>query len=473
MNARQFWFILLARRKLILGVLAVTVLLTLAVNLVQQSTYKATASVLLNYKGVDPLTGVTTPGQLLPGYMATQIDIIGSKHVALRAVNALKLATIPEVQKQFLAATEGRGDIRDWLADLLRRKLDIVPSRESSVVDISFSGNSPQFAAQVANAFAEQYQYASVGLKTEPMKKAASYFGEQTRQLRDNVETAQSRLSKYQQEKGIVSLDSNRVDIELSRLNDLSAQLVAAQSAVMEAASRQQVATGSSSASPDVANNPLIQNLRISLAGAEGRFAETAQRLARNHPQYQSAQAELVRLRAELHSAMGTVARSVGSNADVLRQRESDLRAALALQHTRVLQLNRTRDELGVLIKDLDSAQRAFDVASARAFQTRIEAQSEQSDIAILNPATAPLEPSAPRLLLNTLAACIIGTVLGVIAALGRELQHRPVRSSDDLLALAQDATPVPLLGAISWNTAPPPRTLKALLPRRLRLRLT
>ena len=170
-----------------------------------------------------------------------------------------------------------------------------MPSRESSVVDISFSGNSPQFAAQVANAFAEQYQYASVGLKTEPMKKAASYFGEQTRQLRDNVETAQSRLSKYQQEKGIVSLDSNRVDIELSRLNDLSAQLVAAQSAVMEAASRQQVATGSSSASPDVANNPLIQNLRISLAGAEGRFAETAQRLARNHPQYQSAQAELVR----------------------------------------------------------------------------------------------------------------------------------------------------------------------------------
>jgi succinoglycan biosynthesis transport protein ExoP len=465
MNARQFWFILLARRTLILGVLAATVLLTLAVNLVQPSTYKATASVLLNYKGVDPLTGVTTPGQLLPGYMATQIDIIGSKHVALRAVNALKLAGSTEAQKQFMAATEGHGDIRDWLAELLRRKLDIVPSRESSVVDISFSGNDPVFAAMVANAFAEQYQYASVGLKTEPMKKAASYFGEQTRQLRDNVETAQSRLSKYQQEKGIVSLDNNRVDIELSRLNDLSAQLVAAQSAVMEAASRQQVANGSG-ASPDVTNNPLVQNLRISVAGAEGRFADISQRLARNHPQYQSAQAELGRLRTELQTAMTTVARSVGSNADVLRQRERDLRAALSLQHTRVLELNRTRDELGVLIKDLDSAQRAFDAASARAFQTRIEAQSEQSDIAILNPAVAPLEPSAPRLLLNTLAACIIGTVLGVTAALARELQHRPVRSSDDLLAL--DA--VPLLGTISWGTAPPPRTLKALLPRRLRL---
>ena len=466
MNARQFMFILLARRKLILGILAATVLLTLAVNLVQSSTYKATASVLLNYKGVDPLTGVTTPGQLLPGYMATQIDIIGSKHVALRVVDSLKLASSPAAREQFMAAADGRGDVRDWLADLLRRKLDILPSRESSVVDISFSGADPQFAAVVANAFAEEYQRASVGLKTEPMKKTASYFGEQTRQLRDNVETAQSRLSKYQQQKGIVSLDNNRIDIELSRLNDLSAQLVATQSAVMEAASRQQVANSTGGASPDVANNGLIQSLRISLAAAEGRFADISQRLARNHPQYQAGQAELARLRSELQAAMGTVAQSVGSNATVLRQREQALREALAQQHTRVLELNRTRDELGVLIKDLDSAQRAFDAASARAFQTRIEAQSEQSDIAILNPAVAPLEPSGPRVLLNTLAAFIIGTVLGVTAALARELQRRPVRSGDDLLALDT----VPLLGTINWGTAPPRRKLTSLLPRRLRL---
>lgn len=466
MNARQFLFILMARRTLILGVLAASVLLTLAVNLLLPNTYRATASVLLNYKGVDPLTGVTTPGQLLPGYMATQIDIIGSKHVALRVVDSLKLANSAAVREQFLAAADGRGNIRDWLAELLRKKLDILPSRESSVVDISFSGADPQFAAAVANAFAEEYQRASVGLKTEPMKKAASYFGEQTRQLRDNVETAQARLSKYQQQKGIVSLDNNRIDIELSRLNDLSAQLVAAQSAVMEAASRQQVASGSTGVSPDVANNALIQSLRISLTAAEGRFADIAQRLARNHPQYQASQAELTRLRGELQTAMATVARSVGSNADVLRQREQALRTALAEQHARVLELNRTRDELGVLIKDLDSAQRAFDAASARAFQTRIEAQSEQSDIAILNPAVAPLEPSAPRVLLNTLAACIIGTVLGVAAALARELQRRPVRSSDDLLIL--DA--IPLLGAISWGAGRPPRKLKTLLPRRLRL---
>ena len=48
----------------------------------------------------------------------------------------------------------------------------------------------PAFAAAVANAFADEYQKITVQLKTEPAKKASSYFNEQTRQLR------QDRLSE-------------------------------------------------------------------------------------------------------------------------------------------------------------------------------------------------------------------------------------------------------------------------------------
>jgi len=448
MSLHQFLLILLARKKIILATLLTTVALALGASLVLSKTYKATASVLLNYKGVDPLTGLTMPGQLLPGYMATQIDIISSKNVALRVVDALRLASVPDVIRQFREANEGRGSVRDWLADLLLKKLDIVPSRESSVVEISFKGADPQFAAAVANAFADEYQKITVQLKTEPAKKASSYFNEQTRQLRDNVEAAQARLSKYQQEKGIVSLDTNRVDVELARLSDLSAQLVQAQSAAMEANSRQAAASASALGSPDVANNVLIQTIRSNLALAEGKFADTSQRYGSNHPQYLAAKAELDKVRSELAAATGTVARSVGANAQVLRQREAELREAVAQQKTRVLELNRARDELGVLLKDLDSAQRAFDAASQRFSQTRIEAQSEQSDISLLNPAVAPLEPSSPRVLLNGLVAVLLGTILGVGLALLLELLNRPLRSSGDL----KDMLGIPVLGTIEWQ---------------------
>ena len=468
MNLHQFLLIMLARKKIILATLALTVLLTLGISLVLQKTYKATASVLLNYKGVDPLTGLTMPGQLLPGYMATQMDIISSKNVALRVVDSLRLASSSAILEQFIASTEGRGNVRDWLADLLLRKLEILPSRESSVVEISFKGSDPQFAASVANAFADEYQRISVQLKTEPMKKASAYFNEQTKLLRDNVENAQARLSKYQQEKGIVTLDFNRADVELARLNELSQQLVAVQGLAIEANSRGRMAHGAAADSPDVANSGLIQSMRIGVTTTEAKFAEIAQRLAPNHPQYRSAKAELDKMRADLASALGSVSRSVGNNAVVQRQREGELRSALAAQKVKVLELNRARDELGVLLKDMDSAQRAFDAASQRLSQTRIEASSEQSDISILNPAVAPIEPSAPRVLLNTLVSVLLGTVLGVGIGLLIEMLNRPVRSAGDM----KDLLGVPVLGTVEWSH-PPHRAhgLRALMgPRRLRL---
>ena len=466
MNFSQFLLILLARKRIILATLVVTVGLTMVVSMMMPKTYKATASVLLNYKGQDPLTGVIMPSQLLPGYMATQIDIISSKNVATRVVDSLKLAQNPAVVAQFQDAAGGRGTVRDWLADLLLKKLDVVPSRESSVVEINFKGGDPQFVAAVANAFAEEYQKLSVELKSEPMKKASSYFNEQTKLLRDSLEAAQSRLSKYQQERGIVSVDG-RLDVESNRLNDLSAQLVAVQSQAIEANSRRSMASRGGE-SPDVASSPLVQNLKVTLAAAESKLAEVGGRLGRNHPQYLSAKAEADKIRASLNASIASTSSSVGNNAAILQQREAEVRAALAAQKSKVLEMNRSRDELGVLMKDVESAQRAYDAAAQRYSQTKIEGSAEQSEISILNPATAPMGASGPRVMLNTMLSVFLGTVLGLGFALLLEMIDRRVRSENDLVEVLQ----MPVFGVIDWNRPKRPRytAIASLLPRRLRL---
>ncbi|MBV7535976.1 chain length determinant protein EpsF [Duganella sp. sic0402] len=447
MNFSQILLVLRARKKIILLTLLFTVAVTVVVSLLLPKSYKATSSVILNYKGVDPLTGMSMPGQLLPGYVATQIDIISSKNVALRVVDALKLAQSPAIIEQFNDAENGEGSVRDWLAELLLKKLEIVPARESSVVEISFTGADPQFVAAVANAFADEYQHASIQLKVDPMKKATSYFDAQSKVLRDAVEAAQSRLSKYQQEHGIVSVD-NRLDVESNRLNDLSAQLVAAQGQLMEASSRQRMAAGESGESPDVAGNPLIQNMKVALSAAETKFAEVAQRLDKNHPQYQSAKAEVDQLRADLKAQTRITSNTVGNNAQILMQREAAIRNALAEQKAKVLELNRTRDELNVLQKDVESAQRAFDATSIRLSQTRIEGQAEQSDVAMLNPAVAPIKPYGPKVLRNTALAIVLGSMLGVGLGFLLELFDRRVRSQSDLA----DMLEIPVLGVIDWT---------------------
>ncbi|NUU00247.1 chain length determinant protein EpsF [Herbaspirillum robiniae] len=443
MNLSQFLLILRAHMKIILMIFGVTVAATLVVSLLLPKQYKASSSVVLNYKATDPVTGLMVTAQALPGYMPTQVNIINSRSVALAVIDNLKLVNEPSVKESY-AASGTSTDMRNWLADILLRNLDAVASRDSSVIDITYKGRDPQFVATMANAFAEAYQQVSMQLKLDPTRKASAYFNDQIKVLRDNYEKAQVKLSKYQQDHGITNLD-NRMDVESNRLNDLSTQLVMAQGALSEAQSRRQAA-GRAQDSPDVNANPLVQNLKANLAASEARFEQAAKRLGKNHPDYMNAKAEVDGLRAQLAAAVSATSASVGTNATILQKREAEVRAEFDAQKQKVLELNRTRDELSVLSRDLDSAQRAYELTAQRYMQTNLEGQSNQSDISILATAVPPTSPSSPRIVINLILSMFVGFVLGVAAALGLELINRRVRSEADLV----EGLGLPVLGSIA-----------------------
>ena len=442
MNFNQFLLILKARWVVAVLALAVTVGTTLAVSLLLPKNFSASVSLVVDSKAKDPITGTMLPVQLLPGYLATQVDIISSQNVALKVVDGLKLTDNSSVKQQFLEETKGEGDIRHWLANLLLKKLDVKPSRESSVIELEFSGTDPRFAAIVANAFAQAYIHTNLELKVEPARQTTAFYDEQVKQLRESLEKAQTALSEYQQKKGLVASDE-RIDVETARLAELSSQLVSAQAQTYDSTSRQ---SQSQNALAEVEMNPLIQGLKHDLASGEAKLSELAQKVGKNHPQYKQAQAEVDSMRAKLESEMKVATRSVGTTARVAQTREGDIRASLAAQKARVLSLKQHRDEAAVLIRDVENAQRLYDAALQRYGQTRLEAQNNQTDIAVLNPAVPPVEASSPRILLNTILAVFLGGMLGIGLAFLMEMIDRRVRSEDDVV-LALD---IPVLGEIA-----------------------
>lgn len=442
MSLSQFLHILKARYKIILLTMLVLVTVTLGISLVLPKTYKATNTVIINYKGVDPVTGFSSSAQLLPGYMATQVDIISSKHVALKVIDQLKLADSEGVKASF-AEDGGEGDINNWLVKLLLKNLDVSTSRTSSTIDINFKGSNPQFAAVMANAFAAEYIRTNIQLKIEPSRQASEYFTQQVKDLKDDLNNAQLRLSQYQQEKGIISVDE-RLDVERARLNELSSQLVVAQAQSLEAQSRQRNSAGGNAFdSPDIAANPLIQGLKTDIARAESRFADISQKVDRNHPSYLGAKAEIDNLKQELNKQIQAVSVNVASNYRILKQREDEIRATLNAQRTKVLELNKDRDALTVLTREVENAQRAYELITQRYTQTNVEGQSNQSDISILNPATPPVDPDSPKLVLNTVIAIFLGGLLGLGVGILVEVLDRRVRSAEDLKVLLD----APVLG--------------------------
>jgi len=461
MTFAQFLLILKARFWIILITFLVIVSAATVVSLLMPKSYTATTSLVLNYKGMDPVTGTVLPAQLMPGYMATQIDIISSQNVAIKVVDALKFTDSSVAQEQFYKATQGKGDIRAWFADQLLKELEVKPSKESSVLEISFKGADPEFSAEVVNGFANAYIQTNLQLKVEPSQKAASFLGEQTKALRENLEIAQAKISKYQQQKGLTNIIGS-LDVESARLNDLSSQLVMAQSQAYESNSRQRSAGGNGLASPDVTANTVIQNMKIEISRVESKLSELSQRVGVNHPQYQATKEELDKLKSMLRQETQNVSSSVAGTANIYRQREAELKASLAAQKARVLELNLSRDELAVLQRDVENAQRAMDAASQRYTQATLEGKANQSDVAVLNPATAPQTQSSPKVFRNILLATFLGTMLGVCFALMVELTNRRVRSRDDLSELLE--VPVFTISSASQispkNLLAPPRLL-------------
>lgn len=444
MTLAQILRTLRARYKIVLLLLAVTVVAAFAVSLLMPKTYKATTSLVLNNKGIDPVTGLNVPVQLTPGYLPTQVDIVKSKIVALKVIDDLKLAEAPAAKERFAKMEYGETTIQDWLADGLRANLTVEPARDSSVLNITFKGDDAEYVARIANAFAAAYQQVSVDLKVAPAQKASGYINDQIKLLRENFEAAQNKMSAYQKENNIFSSD-NKLDVETARLNELSSQLVMAQGQSMEATSRQRQVQSNAGGSPDVLSNPLIQTLKSRLSEAEAKFADTSAKLNINHPQYIAAKSEVDNLRANLNRQIGLASTGVISNARIQQQREAEVRAALNAQKEKVLALNGARDELSVLANEMENAKRAYETASQRLTQTNLEGQSTQSDISVLTAASVPRSPAGPRMLLNLLLALVVGSILGIAAAIAMELLDQRVRSADDLAQLFG----LPLLGVI------------------------
>ena len=442
MTFGQFLSILRARWWVVALVLGLTVATTLVVSLLLPRQYTATASVVVDFKP-DPVSAFAFGGGASPAYMATQVDIVRSERVAQRVVRNLKLNENPQVRQEWLDETGGEGSIEVWLAGVFQRQMDVAPSRESSVIAISYKAPDPRFAAGLANAFAQAYIDTALELRTDPARLYSTFFENRAKEARETLEQAQSKVSVFQKQAGIIATDE-RLDVETARLNELSSQATMMQALLAESASRQaQAQGGQGDRMQEVLNNANVSQLKADISRAEAQLQQLATRLGDKHPQVVEAKASLAELRSRLEAETRKVTGSVTVSANINRQRVAEVQRALQAQRDKVLKMKAVRDEGLVLLRDVENAQRSYDALLQRFTQTNLEGQTTQSNINLLTQATPPLEPSSPRIVLNTLLSIFLGTLLAVGTALLLELKDRRVRNVDDVV----EALGLPVLG--------------------------
>ncbi len=458
MSFDQCLAILRARWKGALLVFVLVVSSTVAASLLWPKQYIATASVVVDFKP-DPVTAMMYPGMASPVFMATQAEVMQSDRIIRRVIQSLRIAENPEVRAQWLDDTAGVGSIETWLIEPFRKSTEIKPGLQSGVISVSYRAASPEFAAAVANALVQAYLETSVALSAGPAKQSALFFDSRSKEARAAWEKAQAKLSAFQEEKGLIATDE-RLDVETARLNELSSQAVMLQGLASDSGSRQAQAKGASADKmQEVLNSPLIGAMKADVSRADARLQELRSRLGESHPQVVEAKANIAALQGRIDAETLRVTGGVGVSNVIARQREADVRAALSAQRAQVLRMKAVRDEGAVLMRDAESTQRAFDAVTARFNQTTLEGQSTQSSVNLLNPAEPPILPSSPKILLNSLAAVLLGALLAIGGTLLLEMSNRRVRSTDDVAV----ALGLPLIGMLVPTRDRKSRRLKRL----------
>ena len=479
MGFGRFLAILRARFGLIVLLMSIGVIAAAAVTLLMPKRYYSETSAVLEQPLPENAAAAVGGAAGISYFLATQRDVVSSRNVALRVIQGLDLERDPDkahrlvggdnvflsavstvrgwILKLFASGEDAPQSLREWLIKNLLKNLTVSSSRDSRLLRVGFTSSDPQFSAAAANAMMRAFLEVNVHLKSAPARSEQAWLDGQLKELREDLAKSEAKLSAFQQSKGIIATEE-RLDSENLRLADLSAQLASAQAdAFSSDARRRQLAdfaTGRgrlADAPAEVVTSSVVMRLREDIAQREARLADMSRDLGPNHPRYKAAAGELDQLRGQLSTEMRSVAQGLATQGSISTSREAGLRAALERQKGRLLAMKRDREQVSMLARDVDNAQRAYNSAVQRVSQARIEAASELPNAALVDEAAVPLRPASPRTILNLGIGCALGLLLGVGVALQLESAQRQVRSGEDLA----DILGVPILAVL------PPRTLR------------
>lgn len=448
MNLTQLLSILTARSKTVLTIFALVIGSSLLVSVLIPKKYLASTDVVIDLKP-DPVNGSLASGMMIRPYLKTQADIVGSERLRLMVVDRFSLNANPAYLSN-MPASAPEASARQYAADHLARNLKVVPSRESTMLTISYRSTNPSASAEIANAFARAFIETNIEMRTIPATQRRDWFAKQAVELRAKLDSTQKSLGDFQRKNNIVSADESR-DVSTQRLESLSASLTQASDQASDltqktSQARDAIDNNSSQTIPEVIASTSVQALRAEQSRLRSAYGQQLAVYGKSHPQMRSLGNELWAISNRIGDEIQTIVAGLEKSRDSAIARSERIQEELAAHQSSVLAAKNYREELSLLQRDIENARRAYDSVQEQLSQSNLQSASTYANLFVLSPALTPSRPSSPNMLINILAAIVVGTVLAIGISLLLEFRHRRIHSGVDMT----QATGRPVLGQLS-----------------------
>lgn len=483
---RRVWLIVLfaAAGGLLAGLLALS----------RPNIYEATATVqidprkktIVSLDAVLPDIAGDTPT------IESQVEILRSRVIALRVIDALGLRTDPEFggrpepdgsashrAEEAKSARSVAGPAassigadrpeRDVVASIFLENLKTVRVRNSLVVEINFRSKDPVKAARIANTIAEVYIRDQIDMKTKATNLASELLSPKLDSLRSRLAEAEQRIARFKAEHGIFDVDGQSLaEKQLARVME---QSVLARNLTAEARARYERLQGAHVGSQgkqitEVLQSHTVRDLKDKVARASKNEAELLTKYGIKHPEIAKVRAELSDLQGQLRREVDQIVANVRNEYNVAAERERMLEESV----TQMKEQQTVTKEVTVKLRDLereaDTSRRIFEAFLGRYKQTVETQDLHLPDARIVEKADVPFSPVAPKrkqiLLIGLIAGLAIGAMLALALELARRGLSRP-KDSEAMLGLPLLAE-VPALKRQSDGFGDPATALRIVL---------
>ena len=457
-NLRDYYYVLMKRKRLVILVTALGLLLTLVHTFIQTPQYKATTSVLIERESTvsNMAIGSEVFFQRYDYYtfFNTQYQLITSKTVSKRVVDLLDLTTSPVYSPEEDEGEEplDREALRETIAASLMKTVEINPVKDSNIVEVSMLSTDREMAARLANAVAQAYISFSLESRYSASEQARNFLANQVEGLQQELEENQKRLQEYGKQTDIIGTAEGQ-DITNQRLVELNQSFTRAQTDRIRLQTKyERMQNASPESIPEVQNNQLVNQLQREKTEMEGEYA-------RNSKKYKDAMPEQVRLRSETEKAGQRITekaneiyreslRAARTEFERARQNEESLKEMFDEQKSKALDRNLSGIQYDSLAMEVTSKSQLLQSLLQRQSEASVTAQLQgigSSNIRIVDPAEVPKVVFKPKKKRNLALGLALSLMAGIGVAFLLEFLDRTIKSSEEVTRLFD----LPTLGAI------------------------
>jgi capsular exopolysaccharide synthesis family protein len=388
-------------------------------------------------------------------YHLTQLKLLASRTLALRAVERLGLAN----DAQYARRGDGGAppDIED-VVDAFQGRVKSRRLEHSQVFAITVEAPRPELAAAGANTMAEVFIEEAARTRSQTNVQASTWLGAQIEEQRRKVQAAEEALERLAEESSIVNIEERRLLLD-QKLKQLGSHLNERQARRLESEGlyRQMRAAPDPQQLSPVITSRVFQELSMELARLERRETELLEgRHLEQHPEVVKVRAQIARTREGLAGEAGRIVSAAENDYRAALSQEQELARALDAAQAEALALHRRGLQWDALKRDLDANQAVLNSVLARSKQTDVAQELQATPIRIVDRARVPTKAVRPQKRRDVALALLLGLGAGLGVALLLERLRPRLRTARDVRARLG----VPVLAVVPEAAANPARVV-------------